>query len=213
MTIGQKLRAARANAGLTQEQAADQLHVTRQTISSWENDRSYPDIAATLTLSTLYGLTLDELLKEDTKMLQHLTDSTNTVKSQKALSRRILITAYLLIWAFSIAFFWLAAGPTDAMAYALIFLYLIIPVATMVVSFFIGRDEEWRETRWLMLLFFGVMYMLAPYATYSLANTLSAGNLHLPRLTDMLPGILTSAAGMLAGTLTKKRAAAPKKEK
>ena len=60
MTIGQKLRAARDRAGLTQESAAEALGVSRQTLSSWENDRSYPDIAATITLSGLYGLTLDE---------------------------------------------------------------------------------------------------------------------------------------------------------
>lgn len=213
MTIGQKLRAARDRAGLTQESAAEALGVSRQTLSSWENDRSYPDIAATITLSGLYGLTLDELLKEDIAMIQHLNDAADTVKSHKTLTRRILIMAYLLIWAFSVGFFWVAAGPTDAMGYSLLFFYLILPVAAMVVSFFIGRDEEWQGIRWLMLLFFGVMNMLAPYATFSLANISFTGKFHLFRLTDMLPGILYSAAGMLAGyavdRLTWKKGSSP----
>lgn len=201
MTIGQKLRAARDSAGFTQEQAAESLRVSRQTISSWENDRSYPDLADTITLSNLYGLTLDELLKEDAKMLDHLTESADAVRSHRALSRRILILAYLLIWTFSIAFFWVATGPSDALAYGLIFQFLVIPVATMVISFFIGKDPEWQSSRWLMLLFFGVMYMLLPYATYSCANIAAFGKFHLPNIGDMLPGILLSALGVAVGAL------------
>ena len=71
MTIGEKLKAARGGAGMTQEQAAQRLQVSRQTVSNWENDRSYPDIAGVLALAKLYGLSLDELLREDEGMLSH----------------------------------------------------------------------------------------------------------------------------------------------
>ena len=111
----------------------------------------------------------------------------------------MLIAVYLLIWAFSIGFFWVGTGPSDAMGYGLIFLYIIIPAATIIISYFVGRDREWEGSRWLMLLFFGVMYMLAPYATYSCANIAAFGGFRLPSVTDMLPGILCSAVGMLAG--------------
>lgn len=204
MTIGEKLRAARDAAGYTQEQVAERLGVSRQTVSSWENDRSYPDIAGTIALAELYGLTLDELMKEDKAMLRHLAESTDLVKSRKALSQKILIAAYLVIWGVSIAFFWVGTGPTDAMGYGLVFLWLVIPVATMVISFFIGRDEEWRGARWLMLLFFGVMYMLAPYATYSFANIAAFGKFHGPDIGDMLPGMLCAAAGMGAGAIARR---------
>ena len=157
MTIGEKLKAARGGAGMTQEQAAQRLQVSRQTVSNWENDRSYPDIAGVLALAKLYGLSLDELLREDEGMLRHLEESTNIVKSKRTLSRRLLMAAYLVIWGVSIAFFWVGTAPTDAMGYGLVFLWFLIPVATMVVAFFVGRDEEWREVRWLMLLFFGAM--------------------------------------------------------
>ncbi len=185
---------------MTQEQAAQRLQVSRQTVSNWENDRSYPDIAGVLALAKLYGLSLDELLREDEGMLRHLEESTNIVKSKRTLSRRLLMAAYLVIWGVSIAFFWVGTAPTDAMGYGLVFLWFLIPVATMVVAFFVGRDEEWREVRWLMLLFFGAMYMLAPYATFSLANTLLSGSFRLPALADMLPGILCAAVGMGLGS-------------
>lgn len=200
MTIGEKLRSARDRAGFTQEDAALRLRVSRQTVSNWENDRSYPDLAATITLGDLYGLSLDELLKEDTAMIRHLEETTNTVKGQKALARRVLIAAYLLVWAVSIGFFWVATGPTDAMGYGLVFLWLVLPAATVVISFFVGRGEEWREVRWLMLLFFGVFYMLAPYATFTWANIAAFGEFRLPDPVDLLPGILCSALGMALGT-------------
>lgn len=64
MDIGQKLKKARQKAGVTQEQIAEVIGVSRQTISNWENNRSYPDIASVLRLSEAYEVSLDELLKE-----------------------------------------------------------------------------------------------------------------------------------------------------
>lgn len=71
MDLGQKLKDARSKAGLKQEELANQLQVSRQTISNWENNRSYPDIASVVKLSELYGLSLDELLKEDQAVIAH----------------------------------------------------------------------------------------------------------------------------------------------
>lgn len=71
MELGNKLKEARSLSGLKQEELAKQLGVSRQTISNWENNRSYPDIGSILKLSDLYGLTLDELLKEDQKVQEH----------------------------------------------------------------------------------------------------------------------------------------------
>ena len=45
------------------------------------------------------------------------------------------------------------------------------------------------------------MYMLASYATFSLANTVAFGNLNVPNITELLPGILSSAVGMIIGTI------------
>lgn len=72
MTIGEQLSAARKIRGLTQQQVADQLHVTRQAISNWEVGRSYPDVASLIILSDLFVLSLDQLLKEDGKMIDDL---------------------------------------------------------------------------------------------------------------------------------------------
>ena len=72
MEIGAKLKDARSRSGLTQEYVAEAVQVSRQTISNWENERSYPDIVSVIKLSDLYNISLDELLKGDEKMIGHL---------------------------------------------------------------------------------------------------------------------------------------------
>ena len=74
MQLGQKLKEARLNAGLKQEELAKQLGVSRQTISSWENDRSYPDLGSAVQLSNLYGRSMDEMLKDDDTVITAFED-------------------------------------------------------------------------------------------------------------------------------------------
>ena len=97
MEIGKKLKEARINSGLTQEQVAEDIKVTRQTISNWENERSYPDIMNVIDLSNLYSLSLDDLLKGDDKMIEHLEENTNIVKSNRKLIAAIMIKVLLVI--------------------------------------------------------------------------------------------------------------------
>lgn len=97
MEIGKKLKNARIEAGLTPEKAAEKIDVSRQTISNWENEKSYPDIISVIALSDLYSVSLDELLKGDQKMAEHLEESTNVVKSNKKLTGAILLNIILMI--------------------------------------------------------------------------------------------------------------------
>lgn len=97
MEIGKKLKNARIEAGLTQEKDAEKIDVSRQTISNWENEKSYPDIISVIALSDLYSVSLDELLKGDQKMAEHLEESTNVVKSNKKLTGAILLNIILMI--------------------------------------------------------------------------------------------------------------------
>ena len=97
MEIGTKLKSARKKCGLTQEKAAEAVGVSRQTISNWENEKSYPDIVSVIRLSSLYSVSLDELLKGDEDMIEHLEESTNVVNSNKKLIVAALANILLLI--------------------------------------------------------------------------------------------------------------------
>lgn len=97
MEIGQKLKKARTQSGYTQEAVAEKINVSRQTISNWENEKSYPDILSVIKLSDLYSISLDDLLKGDRKMIVHLEESTNIVKSNKKLIGAIIGNIILAI--------------------------------------------------------------------------------------------------------------------
>ncbi len=97
MEIGVKLKAARLRAKMTQENVAEELQVTRQTISNWENEKSFPDIVSVIKLSSLYNISLDKLLKGDEEMIEHLEKSTNTVKSNQKLILAIIMNVIMLI--------------------------------------------------------------------------------------------------------------------
>ena len=65
MEIGNRIKLHRASLNLSQEELAEQVYVTRQTLSNWENGKTYPDINSLLRLSGVFGVTLDELVKGD----------------------------------------------------------------------------------------------------------------------------------------------------
>ena len=65
MEIGNQIKKYRNELGLSQEELADKIFVTRQTISNWENEKNYPDIKSLVMLSSLFGISLDSLVKGD----------------------------------------------------------------------------------------------------------------------------------------------------
>ena len=105
MEIGSKLKNARNEKGITQEQAAELLGVSRQTISNWENNKSYPDIVSVIKMSDSYSVSLDHLLKEEKSMKQNyqefLEESTNTVRAKNNLSKSIILATYFAVWIIS----------------------------------------------------------------------------------------------------------------
>ena len=129
MDIGTKIKNARISANLTQEQVAEALDVSRQTISNWENEKTYPDIVSVVKMSNLYNISLDHLLKEEKPMsnyLNYLDESTNTVKSKNKLSMLILFVTYLGIWAVSLIVFWFFINSSDAMGYSIMYLWVLL---------------------------------------------------------------------------------------
>lgn len=73
MTVGELLKQQRLQKNLTQAKLAELLGVSIKTISNWENGRNYPDIASLITLSNLYSISLDQLVKEDGAVIQDVT--------------------------------------------------------------------------------------------------------------------------------------------
>lgn len=127
MEIGQKLKDARVHSGLTQEVVAEKINVSRQTISNWENEKSYPDIISVIELSNLYCISLDDLLKGDSKMIEHLEESTNVVKSNKKLIGAISLNIIVVILLITLNMFL----PDNSYYLILVFCIAIISSATL----------------------------------------------------------------------------------
>lgn len=68
MTFGEKLKEARKQAGLSQEQLAEKLCISRSAVAKWETDNGLPDINNLKLLAQLFGVSIDYLLDEDEKL-------------------------------------------------------------------------------------------------------------------------------------------------
>ena len=90
MEIGSMIRTARENNNYTQEQVAEKLMVSRQTISNWENSKTLPDITSVVMMSDLYEISLDELLKGDLKMLEKIEKDEKELQRLKKDRRNII---------------------------------------------------------------------------------------------------------------------------
>ncbi|NBD25132.1 helix-turn-helix domain-containing protein [Paenibacillus glycinis] len=68
MIFGEKLKGERKRKGWSQEELAEKLHVSRQSVSKWENNQNYPSIEIIINVSDLFGVTIDELLRSDEEL-------------------------------------------------------------------------------------------------------------------------------------------------
>ncbi len=90
MAIGKRIKDARQKNNITQESLAEQLGISRQTVSSWETGKSYPDIVSVIKMSDIFNISLDKMLKEDKKLVNNMQEKMDTVKSNKSIVFTIL---------------------------------------------------------------------------------------------------------------------------
>lgn len=95
MTIGEQLKEKRQEANLSQKELAEQLHVSRQTVSSWEVGRTYPDLDMLVKISQFYTIALDELLKEDSTIVKDI--SKKVRKSERRKVMNVILAASLVV--------------------------------------------------------------------------------------------------------------------
>ena len=80
MDISNQIKKRRTDMGLSQEELAERIYVSRQTISNWETDKTYPDIQSLLLLSVLFDTTIDVLVKGDLEMMEKTVASADAKK-------------------------------------------------------------------------------------------------------------------------------------
>lgn len=99
MNLGEKIKDCRTKAGLSQEQLAERIHVSRQAVTKWETGRGIPDIANLIALSEEFDISLDELVKEDGAVKRKIISDSASKKWH------ILVIVYLVAIVLYIAYF------------------------------------------------------------------------------------------------------------
>lgn len=83
MELGKQIKRYRMEANLSQEELADKVFVSRQTISNWENDKNYPDIKSLVLMSEVFHVSLDHLVKGDLERMKKEIDKQEYAEFQK----------------------------------------------------------------------------------------------------------------------------------
>lgn len=209
MEIGSKLKIARNSKGLTQEQAAEILGVSRQTISNWENNKSYPDIISVIKMSDIYSVSLDHLLKEEKSMNQQnyqkfLEESTNTVKAKQRLGEIILLFTYFFVWVIAMVTSWQIKEPV-APECAIAFRWILLPLVLLVTTIFIAKNNYWGKGNWFAIPAAAITYLTVPYT--KLMETAETGvyTFRFPNFGYMFIGIIVAICGIGIGSLWNRR--------
>lgn len=100
LEIGTQIKKYRNGLKLSQEELADKVFVTRQTISNWETGKNYPDIHSVLLLSSIFNISLDQLIKGDIEVMKKEISHTEIKKLNRC---AIILGVLLLLTVISIA--------------------------------------------------------------------------------------------------------------
>ena len=111
MELSEQIKKYRTEMNISQEELAEKIYVTRQSISNWENRKTYPDIHSLLLLSSLFGISLDQLVKGDIEIMKDIIQKEEIEKMKrygKTYAIMLIATAisavplfmWLGVWAF-----------------------------------------------------------------------------------------------------------------
>ena len=167
-----------------------------------QNAEDAKNPVSVLKMSDLYGVSLDYLLNGDSPMknyLDYIEESTNVVKSKVKLSKLILILSYLVIWAFNIMVSWFFSAESISEAQAGAFQWLVLPVATIVISLLIGKNDFWGKRKWFAPIGFGLMFLLSVYASYGMRENSIFNQIDLQTITLFFIGAIASVIGIVLG--------------
>ena len=150
MDISNQIKTRREAMGLSQEQLAEKLYVSRQTISNWERDKTYPDVQSLLMLSILFGTSIDTLVKGDVTVMEEAVE-----RDRKRMGTRMMRLAVLMLLllaaAFALilspAFVWMEEAWGVGIASAVAFLPAVAALVVAAILEQIKRENDLVTSR------------------------------------------------------------------
>ena len=152
MSLGQNLQFLRKRNDITQEQLAEKLDVSRQSISKWESNTTYPEMDKLIQLTQMFHCSMDDLLQKDISTL-YVEDKANYDRHMNILSKMIALGVTLILSGVTIMVFLSGMGSmkeinspfySDEFYSIIFFIFLIIAVAIFIVT---GLQHEEFEKK------------------------------------------------------------------
>ena len=167
MNIGEKILQLRKKEGMSQEELAEKLNVTRQTISKWETNQSAPDFEKIIPLCEVFNIKADELLRGEIEEKDQTDDK--IIRKKTALKVSISVFLYFL------AIIWLISMSTNTWLseelMVSIFLFICAIATVILIYHFMTLPKEEKEEKkyeWLddlITLAFTAIYLLISFIT------------------------------------------------
>ena len=133
MELGKQIRKYRKEQSLSQDELAEKVYVSRQTISNWENDKSYPDVNSLILLSEVFHTSIDNLIKGDVEVMKEQVKNEDQKEFEK-ISR-----------IFSVLFLAMMITPIPIihyLKYAGIAIWALLAVVTLYFSFIVEKKKK-----------------------------------------------------------------------
>ncbi|AKI36583.1 TPA: helix-turn-helix transcriptional regulator [Streptococcus pyogenes] len=133
MEIGQQIIRYRKQQALSQEELAEKVYVSRQSISNWENDKTYPDIHSLLLLSQIFQVSLDQLIKRDIEKMKYTITQVDKKNFKRDTKVMVTLMILLMISSYPLVYFleWLGLG-----------IFVLLSIITMTYA---NRVERFKK--------------------------------------------------------------------
>ncbi|HFH6816503.1 TPA: helix-turn-helix domain-containing protein [Streptococcus agalactiae] len=133
MEIGQQIIRYRKQQALSQEELAEKVYVSRQSISNWENDKTYPDIHSLLLLSQIFQVSLDQLIKGDIEKMKYTITQVDKKNFERDTKVMVALMILLMISSYPLVYFleWLGLG-----------IFVLLSIITMTYA---NRVERFKK--------------------------------------------------------------------
>ncbi|ACI61705.1 Transcriptional regulator, Cro/CI family [Streptococcus pyogenes NZ131] len=133
MEIGQQIIRYRKQQALSQEELAEKVYVSRQSISHWENDKTYPVLASLLLLSQIFQVSLNQLIKGDIEKMKYTITQVDKKNFERDTKVMVTLMILLMISSYPLVYFleWLGLG-----------IFVLLSIITMTYA---NRVERFKK--------------------------------------------------------------------
>ncbi|HEP1482924.1 TPA: helix-turn-helix transcriptional regulator [Streptococcus pyogenes] len=133
MEIGQQMIRYRKQQTLSQKELVEKVYVSRQSISNWENDKTYPDIHSLLLLSQIFQVSLDQLIKGDIEKMKYTITQVDKKNFERDTKVMVTLMILLMISSYPLVYFleWLGLG-----------IFVLLSIITMTYA---NRVERFKK--------------------------------------------------------------------